>query len=94
MRLAHLLISHSLNVPRECTFIKILFEVVSAFCTVGLSVGDGGILSLSQKFDDFGKSLIIVSMIAGRLGVFAFGLLLIGKAKIKHFKYPIGRIII
>ncbi len=79
---------------QDIPFIKILFEVVSAFCTVGLSVGDGGILSLSQKFDDFGKSLIIVSMIAGRLGVFAFGLLLIGKAKIKHFKYPIGRIII
>ncbi len=79
---------------QDLPFIKILFEVVSAFCTVGLSVGDGGILSLSQKFDDFGKSLIIVSMIAGRLGVFAFGLLLIGKAKIKHFKYPIGRIII
>lgn len=79
---------------QDIPFMKILFEVVSAFCTVGLSVGDGGILSLSQKFDDFGKSLIIVSMIAGRLGVFAFGLLLIGKAKIKHFKYPIGRIII
>lgn len=79
---------------QDLPFIKILFEVVSAFCTVGLSVGDGGILSLSQKFDDFGKTLIIISMIAGRLGVFAFGLLLIGKAKIKHFKYPIGRIII
>lgn len=79
---------------QDLPFIKILFEVVSAFCTVGLSVGDGGILSLSQKFDDFGKTLIIISMVAGRLGVFAFGLLLIGKAKIKHFKYPIGRIII
>lgn len=79
---------------QDLPFVKILFEVVSAFCTVGLSVGDGGILSLSQKFNDFGKSLIIISMVAGRLGVFAFGLLLIGKAKIKHFKYPVGRIII
>ena len=75
-------------------FIKILFEVVSAFGTVGVSTGNGDILSLSQQFDTFGKSIIIVLMIAGRLGVFAFGLILVGKAKTKHFKYPIGKIII
>ena len=79
---------------QDLPFIKILFEVVSAFCTVGVSVGDGNILSFSNLFDDFGKSLIIISMIAGRLGVFAFGLLLVGKAKTTHFKYPRGRIII
>ena len=75
-------------------FIKILFEVVSAFGTVGVSTGNGDILSLSQQFDTFGKSIIIILMIAGRLGVFAFGLILVGKAKTKHFKYPIGKIII
>lgn len=75
-------------------FIKILFEVVSAFGTVGVSTGNGDILSLSQQFDTFGKSIIIVLMIAGRLGVFAFGLILVGKAKTKHFKYPVGKIII
>lgn len=79
---------------QDYPFVRILFEVVSAFNTVGVSVGDGGILSLSKLFDDFGKSLIIISMIAGRLGVFAFGLLLVGKAKEVHFKYPKGRIII
>ena len=75
-------------------FIKILFEVVSAFGTVGVSTGNGDILSLSQQFDTFGKSIIIILMIAGRLGVFAFGLILVGKAKTKHFKYPVGKIII
>ena len=75
-------------------FIKILFEVVSAFGTVGVSTGNGDILSLSQQFDTFGKSVIIILMIAGRLGVFAFGLILVGKAKTKHFKYPVGKIII
>jgi trk system potassium uptake protein len=75
-------------------FIKILFEVVSAFGTVGVSTGNGDILSLSQQFDTFGKSIIIVLMIAGRLGVFAFGIILVGKAKTKHFKYPVGKIII
>ena len=79
---------------QDYPFVRILFEVVSAFCTVGVSVGDGGILSLATLFDDFGKSIIIISMIAGRLGVFAFGLLIVGKAKRTHFKYPVGRIII
>lgn len=79
---------------QDFPFLRILFEVVSGFCTVGVSVGDGGILSLSAKFDDFGKSIIIITMVAGRLGVFAFGLLLVGKAKTTHFKYPVGRIIV
>ena len=79
---------------QDFPFMKILFEVVSGFCTVGVSVGDGGILSLSALFDDFGKGVVIISMIAGRLGVFAFGLLLVGQAKKVHFKYPVGRIII
>lgn len=75
-------------------FIKILFEVVSAFGTVGLSAGNGDILSFSQQFDTFGKSIIIILMLSGRLGIFAFGAILVGKARIKHFKYPKGRIII
>jgi trk system potassium uptake protein TrkH len=79
---------------QELPFIKILFEVVSAFATVGVSVGNGDILSFSQQFDSFGKTVIIVLMLAGRIGVFAFGVVLIGKAKTKHFKYPKGRILI
>ena len=79
---------------QDAPIVQIIFEVVSAFCTVGVSVGDGGILSLSALFNDFGKLAIIVAMIAGRLGVFAFGLLLVGNAKKVHFKYPVGRIIV
>ena len=79
---------------QDAPIVQIIFEVVSAFCTVGVSVGDGGILSLSALFNDFGKLAIIVAMIAGRLGVFAFGLLLVGNAKKLHFKYPVGRIIV
>lgn len=75
-------------------FLKLLFEVVSAFATVGVSVGDGGILSLSALFDDFGKINIILLMIAGRLGIIAFTLMLVGQAKISHIKYPEGRIIL
>lgn len=88
--LAVLILVETQNLP----FIKILFEVVSAFGTVGVSTGNGDILSFSEQFDSFGKSIIIMMMLAGRLGVFAFGLILIGKAKTKHFKYPVGKIII
>ena len=88
--LATLILVETQNLP----FLRILFEVVSAFGTVGVSTGNGDILSFSQEFDTFGKSIIIIMMLAGRLGVFAFGLILVGKAKTKHFKYPVGRIII
>jgi trk system potassium uptake protein TrkH len=87
---AILLLVETQNFP----FVRILFEVVSAFGTVGVSTGNGDILSFSAQFDTFGKSIIIIMMLAGRLGVFAFGLILVGKAKTTHFKYPVGRIII
>lgn len=79
---------------QELPFMKILFEVVSAFGTVGVSTGNGGILSFCEQFNTFGKSIIIVLMLAGRLGIFAFGVILLGKAKQKHFTYPKGRILI
>lgn len=79
---------------QKLPFIKILFEVVSAFGTVGVSTGNGDILSFSEQFNTFGKSIIIILMLAGRLGIFAFGVILVGKAKQKHFTYPKGRILI
>jgi len=79
---------------QKLPFLKILFEVVSAFGTVGVSTGNGDILSFSEQFNTFGKSIIIVLMLAGRLGIFAFGVILIGKSKNLYFKYPKGRILI
>jgi len=45
-------------------FLEILFEAVSAFCTVGLSTGLTSILSVA------GKWIIILLMLIGRLGPF------------------------
>src|SRR2546425_7282089 len=56
-------------------FIGIMFEVASAAGTVGLSTGDGGVLSLSALFSDFGKFIIIITMFLGRLGSLTLGLL-------------------
>ena len=75
-------------------FMKTLFEVVSAFCTVGVSVGNGDVLSLSDHFSPFGKSIIIALMLIGRMGIFAVGFLIIGREKIKHVQYPEGRILL
>ncbi len=79
---------------QHSAFLPTLFEVVSAFCTVGVSVGNGDVLSLSQTFDLVGKSLIIALMLIGRMGIFAVGFLIVGKEKIKHVQYPEGRIIL
>lgn len=73
-------------------FIHIFFETTSAFATVGYSVGDGGTLSLSAKFGNEAKFIIILLMISGRIGIFAFLMAIFIKEKEKHLKYPQGRI--
>ena len=47
-----------------CTFIQILFEVVSAFGTVGLSTG------ITPNLCVLSKLIIILTMFAGRVGAF------------------------
>lgn len=75
-------------------FLTILFETTSAFATVGISVGDGGFLSLSALFGNWGKIIIIIMMISGRIGIFAFLLVIFMKEKEKYIKYPEGKIYI
>ncbi|MGH7254964.1 MAG: TrkH family potassium uptake protein, partial [Nitrospirales bacterium] len=50
------------------SFLAVMFEVTSAIGIVGLSVGDGQARSLSALFTDFGKVVIILSMLLGRFG--------------------------
>lgn len=76
----------------EFRFIVLLFETSSAFATVGLSVGDGGNLSLCAKFTDFSKIIIIIMMISGRIGVFAFFISVFNQDKLVHIRYPKGRV--
>ncbi|MHA7059340.1 TrkH family potassium uptake protein [Aquimarina sp. M1] len=49
-------------------FERILFEVASSLGTVGLSTG------ITSQLSDIGKSVIIILMFIGRLGVLTFGL--------------------
>lgn len=75
-------------------FLRTLFEACSAFGTVGLSTGNGGVLSYSALFSDAGKLNIIVLMLMGRVGVFAFTIIIVGKAAQSRIKYAEGKVII
>lgn len=75
-------------------FIKTLFEACSAFGTVGLSTGNGGNLSFSALFNDWGKMNIIILMFMGRVGVFAFTVAIIGKIDKSRIKYPEAKVVI
>lgn len=70
-----------------------MFEVVSAFGTVGLSVGDGGARSLSALFSDAGKLLVSFIMLAGRVGPITLAIAFVGQ-KEENFRYPEGKVMI
>lgn len=73
--------SHLLAMP-EWTFLDLMFEQISAFCTVGLSRGVTPILS------DTGKAIVIVTMFIGRVGTFTIAFALAGHFVRERFKYP------
>jgi trk system potassium uptake protein TrkH len=62
-------------------FLKLLFEVVSAFGTVGLSVGITPLLS------SVGKLIIVLVMFLGRLGPLSIAVALTGKEPRSRFQY-------
>lgn len=75
-------------------FLRILFETTSAFGTVGLSTGNGGVLSYSALFSDWGKLNIIILMLMGRVGVFAFTIIIIGKAVESRIKFAEAKVVL
>ncbi|MFB1051603.1 TrkH family potassium uptake protein [Paraliobacillus sp. JSM ZJ581] len=74
-----------LSITEDAPFLSIIFEVVSAFGTVGLSTGLTGHLS------EIGKTLIILLMFIGRLGPLTFAFLL-AKPHKTNIRYPKGDI--
>jgi trk system potassium uptake protein TrkH len=75
-------------------FLRILFEVASAAGTVGLSTGDGGGLSFSALFSEFGKFIIIVTMFLGRLGPLLLGLFAVRTHEELRYRYAEARVVI
>ncbi|MDD5015308.1 MAG: TrkH family potassium uptake protein [Atribacterota bacterium] len=69
-------------------FIKVLFEVVSAFSTVGLSTDITSSLSIA------GKIIIIITMFTGRIGPLGLALALIQKREPEMIRYPEEKIMV
>ncbi|MGE3063736.1 MAG: TrkH family potassium uptake protein [bacterium] len=68
---------------------KVLFEIVSAYGTVGLSCGlPGTNLSLSGGFTWMGKLLVVIVMIIGRIGIMTSINLFITRDRSETIKYP------
>ena len=69
-------------------FLNMFFEVMSAFATVGLTVGE------TQRICDASKIVLILTMFAGRVGVLTFAMALMNRHKVSNIKYPKERIMI
>jgi len=72
----------------KTSFLKIFFEVVSAFGTVGLSTGITPFLSV------IGKITISIIMLIGRVGPLAIGFSLIRKSIPSSYKYAEGEVLV
>ncbi len=68
--------------------LKILFECVSAFGTVGLSLG------LTPLLTDASKLLLVLLMFMGRMGILTLLFALVRKTKISVYRYPKENIVI
>ncbi|SLM32617.1 H(+)-transporting two-sector ATPase [Desulfamplus magnetovallimortis] len=62
----------ALAAPEKEAFLSYLFEVVSAFGTVGLSLG------ITPDLTSWGKFWIILTMIIGRVGILTFSYIIVG----------------
>jgi trk system potassium uptake protein TrkH len=72
-----------------------LFEVVSAFGTVGMSTGEGSSpLSLSGHFSRTGQVLIAAMMFAGRLGPLTLLIAVAHRTERSRVRYPEGKVLI
>jgi trk system potassium uptake protein len=62
-------------------FLPLLFESVSAFATVGLSIG------ATVTFTPLDKVIAILLMFIGRVGIFSFGYLVLGLRQEKRYEF-------
>jgi potassium uptake TrkH family protein len=77
-----------LSITESFSMIEILFEVCSAFGTVGLSMG------ITPDLSVYGKLIIMALMFIGRIGLLTFLVILGIKQKETLYNYPKERVII
>lgn len=78
----------ALTMIEGAEFIKIFFEVISAFNTVGLSLG------LTPELSVIGKLFICVMMFLGRIGTLSLIFLLGGEEHIPAYQCPVGKFMV
>ncbi|MGC6414128.1 MAG: TrkH family potassium uptake protein [Bacteroidia bacterium] len=76
------------SVHPELNFQDILFEVVSAFSTVGLSMG------ITAKFGSIAKLILMAVMFIGRVGTLTLLIAFFKQVREKNYKYPTEEIMI
>ncbi len=77
-----LLLVENRGLVQTVPLIDLLFETVSAFGTVGLSTG------ITPDFSSAGKGILIFTMFAGRIGLFAMALPLVSSYQKWHIDFP------
>ena len=82
------LVTLAMSFTEQVPLFSLLFEVTSAFGTVGLSTG------ITPKLSDCGKVLITLTMFAGRVGTLTLLMALALRPRKERLKYPEGKIII
>ncbi len=75
-------------------FLSLMFEVTSAMGIVGMSLGDGETRSLSALLTDFGKVMIMLSMLLGRFGPLLIGLSAVKTSIHKPYRLAQSRVVI
>lgn len=70
-----------LMLTEKATFSQVMFEVISAFATVGVSAG------LTAQLSEPGKYIMVVVMIIGRIGPLTLAYML-AKPQPTLLKYP------
>jgi trk system potassium uptake protein len=68
--------------------VKLAFETISAFGTVGLSTG------ITSQMSDIGKVVLILLMYLGRIGPMTFAIALIERQKESPIRYPEEEVVI
>jgi trk system potassium uptake protein TrkH len=70
------------EVDKNFNIIQIIFEVISAFCTVGLSTG------ITATLGSFSQLVLVLMMYVGRVGIILFMAAIVGDPKPTAINYP------
>ena len=82
------IVTMALTITEQMSFLALLFEVTSAFGTVGLSTG------ITPFLNNPSNAWLIFMMFAGRVGPMTLALAIAMRTRKVHVQYPDGKIII